>query len=121
MTEAEFEQCVEEALRDLPQEIAAMMENIEVLVVDRPTREERRRARVGPGARLLGLYSGVPLGRRGRHRYGGVLPDRVLIYREPLEATYPPERLVDGIRRTVLHEVGHHFGLSDARLRELGY
>lgn len=121
MTREEFEDCVEEALADLPEEIARLMDNIEVEVADRPTREELRRARVPRGDLLLGLYTGVPLGRRGRHRYSGVLPDRVIIYQENIEAAYARSRLVEGICRTVLHEVGHHFGLSDARLREMGY
>ena len=120
MTRDDFEACVEEALSNLPEEIAALMDNIHVAVSDRPTADELRRARVGNDHMLLGLYSGVPLDRRGRH-YGNVLPDRVTIYQKNLEAAYPPAKLVEGIRRTVLHEVGHHFGLSDARLRQLGY
>ena len=120
MTRDEFEDCVEEALASLPDEIARLMDNIEVVVAARPTRDELRRARVTGGGTLLGLYSGVPLDRRGRH-YGNVLPDRVTIYQKTLEAAYPPAKLVEGIRRTVLHEVGHHFGLTDARLRQLGY
>ena len=121
MTREEFEDCVEEALSDLPEELAALMDNVTVVVARRPTRADLLAANVPPGHTLLGLYHGVPLGSRGRHRYGGVLPDRVTIYQQPIEAAFEPEELIDGIREVVLHEVGHHFGLSDERLREMGY
>lgn len=121
MTRDEFEDCVEQALEGLPEEVARLMDNIQVVVAARPTREELHRARVPRGRMLLGLYTGVPLGERGRHRYSGVLPDRVVLYQDNIEAAYEPEQLVEGIRHVVLHEVGHHFGLSDDHLRQLGY
>jgi len=73
-----------------------------------------------PGERLLGLYQGVPLTRRSSH-YGGVLPDKITIYRGPLVRLYghDPERLRREVRRVVLHEVAHHFGISDERLIEI--
>jgi predicted Zn-dependent protease with MMP-like domain len=120
VTREEFEEQVEEALARLPEEIARMMDNIDVVVADRPTRSELRRVRLPRGELLLGLYTGVPLGERGQH-YANVLPDRVVLYQRNIEAAYAPEEIVEGIRQTVLHEVGHHFGLSDERLRELGY
>lgn len=121
MTREEFEDCVEEALANLPDEVAHLMDNIVVMVADQPSAEELDRVGLGDGHLLLGLYMGVPLGRRGRHRYSNVPPDRVVIYQKSIEAAYPRERVVEGIRRTVLHEVGHHFGLSDAQLRQMGY
>ncbi len=120
MTREEFEDCVNEALDSLPDEILDLMDNIEVHVVDRPTRRQAASVALNDGELLLGLYVGVPLNHRDTN-YGNVLPDRVLIFRRNLEAAYDPAHLVDGIRRTVLHEVGHHFGLTDDRLRQLGY
>jgi len=120
MTREEFQDCVARALDGLPEEIAGRMENIAVVVRDLPTRRELREARVRRKRSLLGLYTGVPLGWRGPH-YGNVLPDRVVLYQKNIEAAFPPERLVQGIRDVLLHEIGHHFGLSDARLRRLGY
>ena len=96
------------------------MDNINVAVADRPTDEQVRQVNLPPGSMLLGLYVGVPLGRRGQG-YTNVMPDTVLIFQKTIEALYPRVQVVAAIRRTVLHEVGHHFGLSDARLRELGY
>jgi len=121
VTREEFEDYVEEAMRDLPKEIASLMDNIVVEVADRPTRKELMSVGLRRGHLLLGRYHGVPLGERGRHRYGNVLPDRVTIYQQNLEAAFPPEELVKAIRDTVLHEVGHHFGLTDEQLLGMGY
>lgn len=121
MTREEFEEYVEEAMSDLPEEIASLMDNIVVEVADRPTRKETQSVGLERGHLLLGLYHGVPLGERGRHRYGGVLPDRVTLYQRNIEAAYDPKDLVMGIRHTVLHEVGHHFGLTDEQLHRMGY
>jgi predicted Zn-dependent protease with MMP-like domain len=121
MTREEFEDRVAQALDDLPDEIAELMDNIQVVVASRPRPQDMRRAGVRRGDMLLGLYTGVPLGSRGRHRYSGVLPDRVVLYQRNIEAAFPRHRLVEGIREVVLHEVGHHFGLSDDRLHEMGY
>jgi predicted Zn-dependent protease with MMP-like domain len=106
----EFEQLVGDALDELPDDIAALMSNVAVTVEDEPP----------PGARLLGLYHGIPLGRRGPY-YAGVLPDKITIYRGPLEraAHGDPERLRQLVRRVVFHEIAHHFGISDARLVEI--
>ena len=86
------------------------MSNVAIVVEDEPP----------PGEPLLGLYQGVPLTRR-TSAYGGVLPDKITIYRRPLERLYgrDPARLRKEIRRVVLHEIAHHFGISDDRLREL--
>jgi predicted Zn-dependent protease with MMP-like domain len=108
--DVEFEQAVRDALESLPEELRAAMSNVEVVIEDQPP----------AGMPLLGLYQGVPLTHRGAY-YGGVLPDKITIYRIPLERLYgaDPERLRREIRRVVLHEVAHHFGISDERLVEL--
>jgi predicted Zn-dependent protease with MMP-like domain len=106
----DFEQTVQDALDSLPDDLRKRMSNVAVVVDDEPP----------PGQRLLGLYQGVPLTRRSSN-YGGVLPDKITIYRGPLERLYAAdvERLRREIRRVVLHEVAHHFGISDERLVEL--
>jgi predicted Zn-dependent protease with MMP-like domain len=105
-----FERAVQEALESLPPELAARVSNLALTVESEPP----------PGEHLLGLYQGVPLTRRGAS-YGGVLPDKITIYRRPLERLYgaDPARLQTEIRRVVLHEIAHHFGISDERLVEL--
>ena len=108
--EAHFDQLVSEALDALPDDIASLMTNVAVTVEDEPP----------PGSHLLGLYEGIPWGRRGPY-YAGALPDKITIYRHPLEriAGGDPERLRAAVRRVVFHEIAHHFGISDERLVEI--
>jgi predicted Zn-dependent protease with MMP-like domain len=97
------------------------MQNVAVTVADWPSPDELRRSRLGHGGQLFGLYEGVPLTRRGKH-YNLVPPDRIIIFRGPLQGVFrSPDALRQQIRRTVVHEIAHHFGLSEARIRELGY
>jgi predicted Zn-dependent protease with MMP-like domain len=105
-----FEALVREALDELPDDIRDLMSNVAVTVEDEPP----------PGQNLLGLYHGVPWGKRGPY-YAGVLPDKITIYRRPLEriAGGEEKKLRYQVRRTVLHEIAHHFGISDERLVEL--
>jgi predicted Zn-dependent protease with MMP-like domain len=112
MSSAEFEGLVSRALDDMPAELTDMIENCVILVEDYPPPDE-------PG--LLGLYDGVPLTERDT-AYGGVLPDRILIFREPILAICDTgEDVVDEIHITVVHEIAHHFGIDDERLHDLGY
>ncbi|MCP2262287.1 putative Zn-dependent protease, minimal metalloprotease (MMP)-like domain [Streptoalloteichus tenebrarius] len=111
MTRSRFEELVADALDLIPEELAAAMRNVVVLVEDRHPDEPD----------LLGLYEGIALTERDSH-YGGVLPDRIFVYREPLLAMCEDEEeLVDEIAITVVHEVAHHFGIDDERLHELGW
>ena len=106
----DFEDAVRAALEELPPDLGQAMSNVAVVVDDEPP----------PGSRLLGLYQGVPLTRRGSG-YAGVPPDKITIYRGPIErlAGQDDDRLRRQIRRVVLHEIAHHFGISDERLVEL--
>ncbi len=106
----DFPQVIQETLDSLPPDLRERISNLEIVVEDEPP----------PGQPLLGLYQGIPLTRRGIN-YSGALPDKISIYREPLERHYghDPELLTNQIRRVVLHEIAHHFGISDERLVEL--
>ena len=107
----DFEETVREALASLPRDIAERIDNVDVDIADEyPGRPN-----------LLGLYQGVPLTRR-TSGYVFALPDRITLYRRPIErvAGQDPERLRAEIRHVVLHELAHHFGISDERLREIG-
>lgn len=115
-----FEDLVAEALDSLPPDIQEKLENVEVVVEWRPSPAQMRRMRLGPGQTLFGLYEGVPLTER-TSGYGMVLPDKITIFRQPIEAyCRTDEEVRQTVRRTVLHELAHHFGISDERLRELG-
>ncbi len=105
-----FEDMVVTALDGLPEELGQLMRNVAVTVEHRP----------GPPG-LLGLYEGIPLTSR-TSQYAGVLPDRITIYRQAICAICRTEQEVDDqVRRTVIHEIAHHFGIDDNRLRELGW
>jgi predicted Zn-dependent protease with MMP-like domain len=106
----EFEKMVVTALDGLPEEFGRLIRNVAVTVEHDP----------GPPG-LLGLYEGIPLTSR-TSQYAGVLPDRITIYRRAICAICSAEaEVVEQVRRTVIHEVGHYFGISDARLGELGW
>ena len=109
---ARFEQLVGDALDSIPDELAELMENVAVFV------EEQ-----SPLGGLLGLYEGIPLTERTPGNYGGmIMPDRITIYRRPILSMCRSENeVVDQVRVTVIHEVGHHFGIDAERLDELGW
>ena len=105
-----FDEHVRAALDELPEHIAAALENVAVVVEDEHPDDPD----------LFGLYQGVPLPERGD--MSGQLPDKISIYRIPLEESFPDsDELEEEIRITVLHELGHYFGLDEERLAELGY
>ena len=118
VTRDEFEALVAEALDGLPPELGALMDNVAVLVEDWPTREQLG----GRPGTLLGLYEGISLTRRSPLSYVGAMPDRITIFRGPItRLTSSRDDLIRLVGRTVIHEVAHHFGISDARLQELGW
>jgi len=118
VTRDRFEELVAEALDTIPAELAGYMENVAVVVQEWPTAAQQSHHT----GTLLGLYEGVSLTRRGPMTYSAVMPDRITIFQGPHSRI---ARTEDGLRRriatTVIHEVGHHFGMSDDRLRELGW
>jgi predicted Zn-dependent protease with MMP-like domain len=105
-----FEEMVAEALDGLPPDLGQLMKNVAVTVEP-----------YGGPPGLLGLYQGVPLTSRGNY-YSGALPDRITIFRQAIcRICYTEPEVTEQVRRTVIHEVGHHFGIGDERLRELGW
>ena len=117
---AAFEALVEEALADLPDQIQSWLDNVAIIVAERPTPAHLAQAGLPPDALLLGLYVGVPKTRRG-FTYGEIVPDKILIFRLPiLQVCHTPAQVRDQVRRTVLHEIGHHFGLDEDQLRAAG-
>lgn len=106
-----FEELVSDALDEIPPELAERMENVAVVVRDHP-----------PSRGLLGLYEGIPLTERDSSYGGMVMPDRIIVFRIPIcEMCATHDEVREQVRTTVVHEVGHHFGLDDARLEELGW
>ena len=113
-----FESLVIEALDALPPEFAQHLGNVEIQIEARPTDEHRRAVGIKPWQTLYGLYQGVPLTVRSSSAL--IMPDLITLFQEPLERDFPGiEQLRAQVRRTLLHEVAHFFGISDARLHEL--
>lgn len=121
LTNEAFEKLVAEAVDRLPPFFLERMQNIELLIQSWPTFQMRQRAGVGPGRTLLGLYEGVPLTRR-TSGYMLVAPDTITLFQGPIEqyAGPDPEAIRHQVQHTVIHEIAHHFGISDERLIELG-
>lgn len=118
MTLEEFEGLVAEALDNLPEKFGKKLENVSVVVDIWPNRHHLIAGNVRPGMTLLGLYEGVPQTKRGT--YMGVLPDKITIFAGPIVHTvgYEQESIRNQVKKTLLHEIGHHFGMSEAEIRK---
>ncbi|OIO93779.1 MAG: hypothetical protein AUK03_07760 [Anaerolineae bacterium CG2_30_64_16] len=115
-----FEDLVAEAIQTLPEQFQEMLDNVAVVVEDWPDRETLRVARVRSPYQLLGFYHGIPQTARTTY-YSLVPPDRISIYRRPIEAQCrTPAEVRELVGRVVRHEIAHHFGISDDRLHEIG-
>ena len=109
-----------EAIAEIPPELRRRLSNVDIVIEERPSAEDLELAGVGRGHLLLGLYHGVPLPHRGEN-YNLVLPDKISIYQESIEAVSEDEdEVIEQVRVTVLHEIAHYFGIDDDRLHELG-
>jgi predicted Zn-dependent protease with MMP-like domain len=118
MSETDFEAAVNDALDRIPPDLARTMNNVAIFIED----DYIPRPGEDPDTVLLGLYEGVPLTERDSWWDAGSLPDRITIYRQPiLEICETREDVIDEVTVTVVHEIAHHFGISDDRLHELGW
>lgn len=121
MRRVHFEKALREALDDLPEMFRGALENVAIVVEDRPPDWLLDELGIPPEDTLYGFYHGVPLPERSVSDSGN-LPDKISVYREPLEEDFPRrEELVREIRMTLLHEIGHYFGMDEEELSRLGY
>ena len=115
-----FEELVDEALATIPMPFAAALDEVAIVIDDEPSDEQRRESELPDDESLYGLYEGV-----ARTEYGAdwiVAPNRITLFRLPLEADFPdPDDLADEVRITVIHELAHHLGIDDERLHDLGF
>lgn len=120
MTRDEFEKLVSAAVDALPQQFLVRLKNVAIVVEDEPEPEQKSRAGVRAHHELLGLYEGTPGTVYGSH-YFKMLPDKITIYQGPIEraAQHDPARIAEIVHEVVWHEVGHYFGISEKRIREL--
>lgn len=120
LTEAEFEELVVDVLDSMPQEFLDLLDNVDVVIETWPTSAQLKSVGVTRGT-LFGLYEGVPLTQRNS-AYSIVAPDKITIFQGPIERAYRDnDDIADQVRKTVIHEVAHHFGISEERLDELGW
>ncbi|PIR79917.1 MAG: hypothetical protein COU25_02890 [Candidatus Levybacteria bacterium CG10_big_fil_rev_8_21_14_0_10_35_13] len=116
MDDVKFEKLVGEALDSLPEEFAKKLNNVAVVIEDEPTLYQLRKSKILPTSLLFGLYEGVPQTKRGA--YYSALPDKITIFKNSiLYVSKTEEDVREQVRSTVIHEIGHHFGLSDEELR----
>lgn len=121
VSKARFAELVERALAEVPDEFADVLEEVPVDVRDQPTVDQLRRAGVKRNGLLLGLYQGRPRTERSVMD-SGTMPDVIFIFQQPIEEICQnEEQLIQQVRTTVLHEIGHHFGMTEEDLRRLGY
>jgi predicted Zn-dependent protease with MMP-like domain len=121
VSKSKFAELVEAALAELPPDFAQFLEEVPLEIRDRPSASELVGLKLGSGSLLLGLYRGRPRTRRNVEDTGA-MPDIIYIFQEPIQTVSRNEKeLVQQVRKTVLHEIGHHFGLSEKDLSRLGY
>ncbi|HEY3289079.1 MAG TPA: metallopeptidase family protein [Anaerolineae bacterium] len=120
MSADDFDALVDEAWKNLPEAFKSQLRNVEIVIEDWPDAHTLHLARIRNPLSLLGFYHGVPLTERGLG-YHMVTPDKISLYREPIMQSCPDrEHLGEAIAHVLRHEIAHHFGISDARLHELG-
>lgn len=120
MDDEEFGKLIDLAVESLPKEFLDKLENVSIVMADWPTREQINKLRKsGRGGLLLGLYEGVPQTKRGRYGIGPTLPDKITIFKIPiLRISRSYNELGERIKNTVIHEIGHHFGMSEEAIQK---
>ena len=121
MTRREFEMIVKDVLEELPKEFKDKLQNIDIVIEEELDMEAIKRLGLGAKGRLLGLYQGVPLKDR-THYYGMVMPDKITLYKQNIERSCEAggSDIREEIKHVIQHEIAHHFGISDKRLKDLG-
>ncbi|MDP3787292.1 MAG: metallopeptidase family protein [Candidatus Omnitrophota bacterium] len=121
MTRREFETIVKDVLRELPKEFKDKLQNIDIVIEEELDMEAVKRLGLGAKGRLLGLYQGIPLKDR-THYYGMVMPDKITLYKQNIERSCEAGEsdIHEEIKHVIQHEIAHHFGISDKRLKDLG-
>lgn len=119
ISDQEFDQLVTRAMNELPQEYITQLDNVAIVYADEPTDEQIQRMKIGNNHLLLGLYEGIPRTHRGTG-YNLVLPDKITLFKRPILAVvHTKEALLEQIKRTLWHEIAHHYGLDHNRIDAL--
>ncbi len=117
MDRDKFEELARQGIEAIPQKFLKKLNNVDIVIEDEPTEEQMRKLKLGKGTKLFGLYEGVPQTKR-RH-YSWVLPDKITIFKKTVEEVALSEgEVIEKVKETVWHEIAHHFGLSEERVRK---
>ena len=116
MDRDKFEELVRQGIEAIPQRFLKKLNNVDIVIEDEPTEEQMRKLKIGKGVKLLGLYEGVP--RTKRRHYSWVLPDKITHFKKPIEeGAFNDEQVKEMVKKTVWHEIAHHFGMDEERVR----
>jgi predicted Zn-dependent protease with MMP-like domain len=119
MTKEEFEQLVDEGIGEIPEKMRKKMENVEIVIEEEPSPAQLQELKLSEKCSLFGLYQGVPHTKRGGF-YANVLPDKITLFRKVIEShCRTPEAIKERVKRTVWHEIAHHFGFNEKEVREM--
>jgi len=118
MEKSKFEKLVQEGVKEIPENFRRKLSNVAIVIEDEPSREQLKKLRVSGKMNILGLYEGVP--QTKRDNYGMVLPDKITVFRNPIENIASSDNEIrEVVKNTVWHEIAHHFGLGEKKVREL--
>jgi predicted Zn-dependent protease with MMP-like domain len=117
MDREKFEELVKEGIDAIPERFLEKMDNVDIVIEDKPSEEQIKKLKLGKYSRLFGLYEGIPQTKRGY--YSGVLPDKITIFKKPIEeVAFNDEQIKEIVKNTVWHEIAHHFGMDEERVRK---
>ena len=116
MEKEKFEELVKQGIEAIPKRFLEKLDNVDIVIEDEPTEEQMKKLRIRKDIKLFGLYEGIPQTKRGF--YSGVLPDKITIFKKPIEEVcFSDEQIKEQVKKTVWHEIAHHFGMSEERVR----
>jgi len=117
MTQEKFEEIVKDGIKAIPEKFLEKLDNVDIVIEDEPTPYQLSKLRARKSSIIFGLYEGVPQTKRGP--YGQVLPDKITIFKKPIERmARTEEEIKEMVKNTVWHEIAHHFGMDEKRVRE---
>ena len=119
MNRDKFEQLVKDGIEAIPKRFLEKLDNVDIVIKDEPTVEQREKLKIRDGLKLFGLYKGIP--KTKRRFYSGVLPDKITIFKKSIEEVASSDNQIKEIvKKTVWHEIAHHFGMNEERVRRAG-
>jgi len=118
LSRTEFEKIVKQGIKAIPEKFLLKLDNVAIVIEDEPTLAQKKKLNLRPGWTLCGLYEGVPQAKRGTN-YSAALPDKITIFQKPIEAAARDEKdIKEMVKNTVWHEIAHHFGMDEVRVRQ---